>query len=198
MNRSTCFSVASLLGAALCTLSCGSGDSSSAMDSGATTTDTGSTCTDPLATYKASTSTKISFATDIAPILSSPGSCGLGTACHGMPPVALDSAKTKHLLFATDAATVKATLLAAAVNAPTMKLVVPSNVAASFLAHKISGLDSLKCIQSSCVAGATTGTAQPTPEQTPCGDPMPASGLGVLTDSDKTKILDWIAQGAAD
>lgn len=195
MNRSTCFSVASLLGAALCTLSCGSG-SSSPMDSG-TTAEAGSTC-NPLATYQASTTTKISFATDVAPILSGQGSCGLGTVCHGMPPVYLDAAKTKKLIFATDAATVKATLLGAAVNAPTMKLVVPGNVGASFLAHKINGLDSLKCIASFCVAGATTGTSAPKAEQTACGDPMPASMLGTLSDSDKTKILDWIAQGAAD
>ena len=84
----------------------------------------------------------------------------------------------------------QALLQQAPLNAPGMKFVVPGNVGGSFLAYKISGADELACVSSMCVAGASIGKSMP------CGDPMPVGGI--LTAADRTKILDWIAQGAAD
>ena len=46
------------------------------------------------------------------------------------------------------------------------------------------------CVNSMCVAGASVGN------NAPCGDLMP--NLGELTDAQRTKILDWIALGAAE
>jgi hypothetical protein len=190
-------SIASLFAVPLCVLSCGGGGSSAPPPSPG--------C-DPLTNYTASSTMPLSFATDILPILSGPMSCGAGGICHGDPPTPLNAAGTKTLQFGPQmgtgnnvtAAMVKAELLGPSVNAPSMKLVVPKNVGASFLAHKISGLDALTCIQSMCMANATVGTNPGSATQmTPCGDPMPRLG-GMLSPAQKTKILDWIAQGAAD
>jgi hypothetical protein len=152
----------------------------------------GSTC-GSLAGYTATTSTPLSFATDIHPILSNAAfavGCSQEIICHGTPPMALDMAKTKTFSLIDPPATVKTALLQQApLNAPGMKFVVPSNVAASFLAYKISGASELGCVSSMCVAGASIGKSMP------CGDPMPVGG--VLTAADRTRILDWIAQGAA-
>ena len=41
-----------------------------------------------------------------------------------------------------------------------------------------------------CVAGASAGNHMP------CGDQMPS--VGTINPTSRTKILDWIAQGAAD
>jgi hypothetical protein len=145
--------------------------------------------------YTASVTTAPSFATDIYPILSNTTAatgCGQGTICHGTPSVGIDPVGTKMLSFTAAAATVKTALLANSVNAPTMKMVVPNDVGASFLAYKISAKDGLECVKSSCTKGNSVGT------MTACGDPMPTPGLGVLPDADRTKILDWIALGAAD
>jgi len=136
-----------------------------------------------------------SFATDIYPIFSNTGAamgCGQATICHGTPSVAIDSVGAKMLSFTTAAATVKAALLGNSVNAPTMKMVVPGDVGASFLAYKLSAKDGLECVKSSCSPDNSVGT------MTACGDPMPTPQLGVLSDGDRTKILDWIALGAAD
>jgi hypothetical protein len=146
-----------------------------------------------LDTYTASVTTPPSFATDIYPILSNTTSavgCGQNILCHGNPSVAIDTAGTKMLSFTAAAAAVKTALLANAVNAPGMKMVVPNDVGESFLAYKISAKDGLECVKSRCTKGNSTGTI------TACGDPMPT--LGVMTDAERTKILDWIALGAAD
>ena len=73
----------------------------------------------------------------------------------------------------------------------------PGHVGSSFLAYKISGAAGVACVSSSCPAGVTVGNTKP------CGDPMPnANGQGgtaaVLTDAERSKILDWIALGAHD
>jgi hypothetical protein len=157
--------------------------------------------------YTPTTSTAPSFATDIYPILSNtdvgssskpaPG-CGQTILCHGSPPVAISMDKNPAVLsFVDTAATVKTALLANAVNAPSMKRVDPSHVGNSFLAYKISGAAGVACVSSSCPAGVTVGNTKP------CGDPMPnANGQGgtaaVLTDPERSKILDWIALGAHD
>lgn len=159
-----------------------------------------------LMNYVATTSTAPSFATDIYPILSNtqPGSssmpapgCGQTILCHGSPAVPINMAGTSTLSFVDSAATVKTALLASAVNAPSMKRVDPGHVGSSFLAYKISGAAGVACVNSSCPAGVTVGNTKP------CGDPMPnANGQGgtsaVLTDAERTKILDWIALGAHD
>jgi hypothetical protein len=136
--------------------------------------------------------------TDILPILTDTGTvpiatsgCASATICHGSTPIALDPLGTKHLSFTDPAATVLANLMMNSVNAPTMARVVPGSVANSFMAYKLSGADGLGCIMSKCVSGASVGTAKP------CGDPMPTSTTGVLTPAQRTKILDWIALGAA-
>ena len=144
-----------------------------------------------LETYTASTTTPLSFATDIQPMMSNLTTCGLATACHGDPPVFLDLANTKTLVIVGDPVAAKAALRGMSVNAPTMANVVPGNVGQSFMAYKLSGTPGLGCVASACVAGSTVGLAQP------CGDTMPSIG-GTLSDADRTKILDWIAQGAAD
>ncbi|MFL5304093.1 MAG: hypothetical protein ACJ8F1_02720 [Polyangia bacterium] len=159
-----------------------------------------------LMNYTPTTSTAPSFAADIYPIFSKtdPGSsskpapgCGQTILCHGSPAVSINMASTASLSFVDSPATVKAALLANAVNAPTMKRVDPGHVGSSFLAYKISGAAGVACVSSSCPAGVTVGNTKP------CGDPMPnANGQGgtaaVLTDAERSKILDWIALGAHD
>jgi hypothetical protein len=195
MKGRSLWSIASLFGVSLCSVSCGGGSGGAQPSPGC----------DPLTNYTASSTMPLSFATDILPILSGVTSCGAGGICHGDPPMQLTSSG-KTLQFGpqtggvmnVSAAMVKAALLGPSVNAPSMSLVVPGNVGASFLAHKISGMDALTCIQTNCTAHATIGTNPPAPAQlTPCGDPMPRPG-GMLSAADKTKILDWIKQGAAD
>ena len=142
--------------------------------------------------YKATSTAALTFATDIAPILASTATCGVQLACHGNAggasmPVKLNSAGTTLLLTA-DAAAVRTALLGPSVNAPTMVDVKPGDVAGSFLAYKLMGKAGLACVKSSCVQG---GSVSPTL----CGDAMP-SGANILSASDRTKILDWIAQGA--
>jgi hypothetical protein len=134
-----------------------------------------------------------SFATAVFPILSNTElakGCAQATICHGTPSTPIDAQGTKTLTFVGDAATVKSTLLTATpVNAPSMKLVVPNDVGSSFLAYKISKADGLACVNAMCVSGASPGASKP------CGDPMPT--LGMLSDAERTTILDWIAKGAA-
>ena len=145
-----------------------------------------------LATYAPTTLTPLSFMTDIYPLLSDTNQtngCGMTLICHGTPAMKIDPGMTKTLSFVDPAATVKAALLMNAVHAPSMARVSPGNVGNSFMAYKISGKDGLACVNSMCSAGAGIGTA-------PCGDAMPS--LGTIADADRTKILDWIAQGAAD
>jgi hypothetical protein len=152
----------------------------------------GGTC-GTLGSYTATTTTPLSFATDIHPILSATQfaiGCSQTIICHGTPAAMIDKAGTKTFSLIDPPATVKAALLQQApVNAPGMKFVVPGNVGASFLAYKLSSEGELACVSSMCVAGASVGLKQP------CGDPMPVGG--VLTAQERTKILDWIAQGAA-
>ena len=144
-----------------------------------------------LENYQPTTTTTLSFATDIQPMMSNLTTCGLATACHGDPPVNLDPGNTRTMVIVGDPVAAKAALRGMSVNAPTMANVVPGNVGQSFMAYKLSGTPGLGCVASACVAGASVGLARP------CGDPMPSIG-GTLTDADRTKILDWIAQGAAD
>jgi hypothetical protein len=157
-----------------------------------------------LTNYVPTTSTAPSFATDIYPILSNtnagsasspaPG-CGQTVLCHGNPPAALNLTATATLSFVDSSATVKAALLASWVDAPSMKRVDPGHVGTSFLAYKLSGSTGVACVSSSCPPHTTAGNTQP------CGDPMPnANGAGVaaLSDTDRSKILDWIALGAHD
>jgi hypothetical protein len=153
-------------------------------------------CTD-LSGYTASTTTPVSFANDVFPILSDTNlmnGCGQTQICHGNPPSGLDNftatAKTLQFVYATpDMTAARAALLMASVNAPSMQRVAPGNVGHSFLAYKISGREALACVNSMCVAGASIGNNMP------CGDVMPSTG-SALPDASRTKILDWIAQGA--
>jgi hypothetical protein len=183
MKGSTCFSFAALLAMSVCSLACSSPAAPAAPS-----------CPQ-LTGYVASSTTMYSFATDIAPILSNQSTCAAATVCHGSPPAFLTTTG-KTLSFAGMPAMVKTALLASSINAPSMKIVAPGNVGASFLAYKLSGKDALACVVPNCTANATTGTSSP--QMTACGDPMPALMLGMLADADKKKILDWIAQGAKD
>jgi hypothetical protein len=154
------------------------------------------TCT-AITSYAASTANPVSFATDIYPILSDTNimnGCSQVTICHGNPPSGLDDllspTKTLQFLYSPpDMARARQNLLTASVNAPTMQVVAPGNVGQSFLAYKISDRTTLACVNSMCVAGASVGNNQP------CGDTMPSVG-NPLTAEQRTKILDWIAQGA--
>src|SRR5688572_8613549 len=111
----------------------------------------GATC-GTLGSYTATTTTPLSFATDIHPILSNSAfaiGCSQEFICHGTPPAMIDMAGTKTFSLIDPPATVKAALLQQApVNAPGMKFVVPSNVGASFLAYKISSASELACVNS--------------------------------------------------
>jgi hypothetical protein len=153
------------------------------------------TICDMLEDYTASTTTPLTFTTDIQPLIMATGTCGLVSQCHGNSPVAIDPAMTKTFTYAGDPAAVRTAMLANSVNAPTMKIVVPGNVGDSFMSYKLSGVDGLLCLStrspSPCVDGATVGT------ETDCGNVMPQMPGGMLTAADRTKILDWIAQGAA-
>lgn len=158
--------------------------------------------------YVAKSTGPVSFATDIYPIFSDTNvtnGCAQTTICHGTPPSGLDDIfnPTKFLpfVFGTSAAPVldpamaKAQLLMPAYHAPAMARVVPSNVGQSFLAYKIWDKDrkGLACIASMCSGPSVSLTL-------PCGDQMPSVGRldpeGSTTNRDK--ILDWIAKGAAD
>jgi hypothetical protein len=145
--------------------------------------------------YTPTTTTPLSFATHVYPILArttGAESCSQAAACHGIPPFPLDLAgsKTLQYLFAPEnIAMAKASMMMPAVNAPSMQRVVASNVGSSFLAYKISGAAGLACVNSKCQSGASVGMA-------PCGDPMPTTGT--LPAADRTTILDWIATGALD
>jgi hypothetical protein len=158
---------------------------------------TSPTCME-LASYTPTTTTSISFATQIMPILTDTGNvppntpgCSTAAICHGSTPIKIDVGGTKTLVFADTPANVYAALMMNAVNAPTMARVAGGSVANSFMAYKISGTDGLSCIASSkCASGASVGTMKP------CGDPMPTSTSGALTPAQRTLILDWIAQGA--
>jgi len=151
-----------------------------------------------LMSYTASTVTAPSFATDIMPILSNtttpgvgmtPVGCSQAFTCHGEPPIPIDAAETKTMQYAgVDAAAVRTQLLGLSVNAPSMNIVVPGSVQNSFLAYKISGKGGLSCVTNKCMAGASVSTV------TACGAQMPSNGL--ISDTDRTKILDWIALGA--
>lgn len=135
----------------------------------------------------------LSYATDIHPIMSNTVfqvGCSQTAICHGTPAMNLDPAMMKTLSLIDAAPTVKASLLnQVPVNAPGMKLVVPSNLGASFLAYKLYE-GGLSCVNAMCISGASVGASKP------CGDEMPVGG--VLTPAERTKILDWIALGAAD
>ena len=165
---------------ALSSLACGGGDSASK-------------CSE-LQGYQPSTTTPLSFATDIHPILANTTmavGCSQTVICHGSPPWPVDAAMTKTFSLIDAAPTVKTALLQQVpVNAPSMKFVVPSNVGASFLAYKLSGADGLACVSAMCASGASNTSTKP------CGDAMPVGGI--LSAADRVKILDWIAQGAAD
>ena len=127
--------------------------------------------------------------TGTVPVASS--GCSTATICHNASsPIALDPLGTKHLAF-TDASTTLAALMMDSVNAPGMARVAPGSVANSFMAYKLSGADGLACVNSKCTSGASVGTSKP------CGDPMPTATTGVLSASQKTLILDWIALGAS-
>ena len=155
-----------------------------------------------LESYTSTVTNQLSFATDVYPILTSTDAkssgCAQAGACHGAESVFINTAQTVKLpfVFGTGAAPVmdpamaKAQLMMASVNASGMQRVVAGNVKNSFLSYKISGKDGLSCISSMCQAHASVGT------MTSCGDPMPT--IGMLSASDRTKILDWIASGASD
>jgi hypothetical protein len=188
MKNVTLWLMAPLAGAFLLVASC---SSSGGDGSGGSGSCSGSAICGQLCGYKASTSTPLTLTTDILPIVQDPGGCGTGGGvCHGMPPVLIDG-KSKSMTFLGDAATVRAMLIGTtSVNAPSMKRVVPGHVEQSFLAYKISGASGLACADSNCQSGASVGNSKP------CGDPMPLAGFTALTDANRTKILDWIAQGA--
>ncbi|HEY5451941.1 MAG TPA: hypothetical protein VIQ54_24475 [Polyangia bacterium] len=189
MNRRPNIMTASLAAvslAALSGISCGGGNDS-APDPVCMT----------LMSYTASTLTAPSFATDIMPILTStttglataPVGCSQAFICHGEPPMPIDKGETKTMKYLnTPAADVRTQLLGMAVNAPSMAIVVPGSVNNSFMAYKISGSGGLSCVTSKCQAGAGVNPI------TACGAPMPSNGM--ITDADRTKILDWIALGA--
>lgn len=171
------------LSAALLGLSCGSDNGS-----------TNPACA-ALTSYTPTSTTPVSFATTVYPILaktSAMGGCSDAGACHGNPAIPFTPSQTRKLQFVfdpPDPAMAKAQLLTASVHAPTMPNVVPNNVGGSFLAYKISGQEGLDCAKNKCVMGATTSPAL-------CGAPMP--NVGTISDADRTTILDWIATGAAD
>jgi hypothetical protein len=190
MNRrsrmiTACFATVSL--AAVSGLGCGS--------------ESGNAACDFFNSYAPTTGTPLSFATDIYPIFAdtnpATAGCAQTTICHGQPTMKLDPAGTKFLTFVwgtaaaptMDPTMARDQLLASSVNAPSMARVAPGSVKNSFLAYKIAkDRNGLACANSMCVMGASVGTNQP------CGDLMPT--IGTLTDANRTKILDWIAQGA--
>jgi hypothetical protein len=151
-----------------------------------------------LTSYTASSGNLVNYMTDIYPILASTdvttGGCAQVTICHGVNPSGLDSLTnpTKFLQFLYEPANpgmARTNLLTASVNAPGMQRVAPGSVGQSFLAYKISDRTTLACVNAMCVEGDSIGNNKP------CGDVMPSVGAA-LTDAQRTKILDWIAQGA--
>ncbi len=178
----------SLLATSLLPVACGGSDSPPAV------------CGE-LESYTSTVPNQLSFATDVYPILTNTSATGSGCAqagaCHGADALAINASGTIKLPFVfgttaapmMDPAMAKAQLMMASVNASGMQRVVAGNVKNSFMSYKISGKDGLSCIRSMCQAGASVGSP-------PCGDPMPT--IGVLSPSDRTKILDWIASGASD
>ena len=172
---------------------------------GGSTSSPPAVCAD-LENYTPTSTSQLSFATDVYPILTNTSGTGSGCAqagaCHGADALAINAAGTKlPFIFGTaaapmmDPAMAKAQLLTASVNAPGMQRVLPGSVKNSFMAYKLASMDvpaskeALSCISGMCKANASVGTP-------PCGDPMPT--IGKLSAADRTKILDWIASGASD
>lgn len=182
MKRCTSLRIAPLLGIVLLSTSCGSSGGSGG----------GSPACSALTGYTATVSTPYSFAKDIQPILSNPGSCGIATACHGTPGIAVDKAGTKMQSFTGAPATVLTLLKGPSVNDPSMNLVTAGSVGKSFLVYKLSGTDALACSSLACAVGASTTSSA----MIPCGGPMPVVGYPPPSASDITKIKDWIALGA--
>ena len=184
-----CFATLSL--ATLSGLGCGSNDGG-----------TNASCT-MFTSYTATTANPLTFTTDIYPIFAdtnAPAGCAQALICHGQPMMALDPGNTKYLtfVFGTMAAPVldpgmaRAQLLMPSVNAPSMQRVTPGSVGQSFLAYKIAAdRNGLACASSSCQSGASVGISKP------CGDLMPSLGTDTFSAANRTKILDWIAQGAS-
>jgi hypothetical protein len=181
----------------------GSGGSSSTGGAGG-----GSGICATLTNYVATTTKTPSFATDVYPIISDTNpsgraGCAQTSICHGSNPTGLSTLTTATLSFVSSTPSapsdVLAALMKASVNAPTMNLVVASNVAKSFIAYKISNssqtdADALACVSSSCTSTSVNADATH-----PCGVPMPSAGAGsttMLSATDRTTILDWIAKGA--
>jgi hypothetical protein len=185
MNLRRNFPALLLLSTSLAGVSCG-GDGP--------TTPPVSIC-DMIEDYTASTTTPLTFTADIQPVIMNSLTCGLVSQCHGNTPVTIDAAGLKTFSYVGDPMTVRAAMLEPSVNAPTMANVVPGQVSQSLMAYKLSGVDGLRCLSSrspsACADGASTGT------ETDCGDDMPSMPGGTLSAADRTKILDWIAQGAA-
>jgi len=150
----------------------------------------GPTC-DFLTNYTATTTTPLTLADDILPIIQNATvSCSASLVCHGNPSVALKTGSSAMLKLGGDAAAVKAELVANAFSAPSMKRVDPGHVGTSFLAYKIAASDTAHADALGCVTcnGMSSGT------MSMCGDKMPS--LGTLSPEQRTMILDWIAQGA--
>lgn len=188
MQRRSRMITASLLTASLAALPVGCGGD----DGGSNPT-----CT-ALTSYTASSGNLVSYMNDIYPILASTdvttGGCSQVTICHGVNPSGLDDLinPTKFLQFLYEPANpamARQNLLTASVNAPGMQRVAPGSVGQSFMSYKISDRNTLACVNAMCVAGASIGNNQP------CGDVMPSVGPPLTTEQ-RTKILDWIAQGA--
>jgi hypothetical protein len=156
-----------------------------------------SVCAD-ITGYVAKSTTPVSFATDIYPILADTNvtnGCGQTTICHGNPPGGLDDifAPTKYLQFLrepADIAMARADLLMPAYHASGMQRVVPGNVGQSFLAYKIWDKErkGLACVASMCSNVPSVSLTLP------CGDQMPS--VGTIDLADRDLILDWIATGA--
>ncbi len=144
-----------------------------------------------------STSTNVSFKTDVMPIFHQ--GCTISMECHGQT---MNSAEANLYLGnnfadgdntdATIAATYAGLVGVKAVENPSMNIVMPKDPANSYLFHKVNDdqatLNGLGCTGGMCPAGDCDMTMV-------CGIPMPKSGT-MLMASDLQTISDWITQGA--
>lgn len=139
----------------------------------------------------APSSTPVSFAADVAPILQK--NCNTAS-CHGYPSAPTATLPAAGLFLGTsttvDAATVIANLTKTSETVDTMQIVAPSQPENSILMIKIDGCQNdrgLDCSLRTTDAPETSGA---------CGDPMPPPSYPGLCEGDVEVIRRWIAQGA--
>jgi hypothetical protein len=142
-----------------------------------TSTDSARTCSADVTPASDLASPVVTFETDVAPIFAK--ACAF-SSCHGSHTVTANHGVFLGAAGADGMSAVKTSLESASHALPSMKYVVPGDVANSFVLHKLDG--SLCGLDAQCVGGS-------------CGKSMP-EGNDLLPQASRDTVRRWIAQGA--